>query len=383
MSIGRRSGSASTWGTVGDAIQSFRLLFVFAAVAVAAIWVSTAAADIAPAPLGLDVDGKEFVLISNSGWKAKSNSDAFEPAKIAVLIAKPVAGSKSAFYRQQYAYIWARTCTAAAQTVTFRRTFFLPGKPKTLGAELFDTTHQAAPANQAISSAKIYINGKLAFSSPGAYMRFAEAARPQRSYFVFGNNTIDVVVVKRAQTDTQGRCRSIGSAPEPLGVSFYIYGKYEADLWLSADSNTTQEFWRREPVDENLHVPVVVGATPENRGLSGIYKGTLVVNISVQGDLIFENKVNISGQGLRNCVVTAVGSYGARMQCDIFRMPAGAKPRATFRALAKFDYKFNVVSVFTNSDGTSPTFDPRLNTNGWRRFHYFCSKSSTDTRCPP
>jgi hypothetical protein len=367
---------------------SFRLFSFFSCaltiVLALAAGSGAARATIAPAPLGLDVDGTEFSLQSNhsSAWKVSVNGGAFEPVKLRKLIRAASSGARSATDRQPYGYIWAATCTAAQQTLKFRRSYYLPGRPKTLAASLSDTTFAAAPANRAISSAKIYINGKLAFSAAGAYLNTGSpAALVQARYFVFGYNTIDVVVVKRLRNGTYGQCKTSSNPPLPLALAFIIQGKYEADLWLSANSSVPQEFWKRVGVDENYHQLFVVGVTPKNLGPSGIYRGKLVVNFSGE-NLLVELKATISGTGLRNCVVTQPSSSTARMECDIYRMPAGTSVQASFRAATRIDRKFDVVYTFIRSDATTTTADPQLKTNGWRRYYYFCSKSSTDARCP-
>ena len=113
-----------------------------------------------------------------------------------------------------------------------------------------------------------------------------------------------------------------------------------------------------------------------------MYSGKLIVDVS-GGQLLVETKATISGFGLRNCVVTQPSSTTGHMECEVFRMPLGGDPRATFRVIAKQDGRFDVFSVFSRAQITSFTSDPDLDTNGWRRIHYFCSKSSTDSRCPP
>lgn len=58
----------------------------------------------APAPVGLDVNGTEYVLASNSLWKVNGS-----PAKhVKTLLAKR-RGATDAFGRQDHAIVWART----------------------------------------------------------------------------------------------------------------------------------------------------------------------------------------------------------------------------------------------------------------------------------
>src|SRR5882724_12604019 len=68
----------------------------------------------APAPIGLDVDGTEYALISNAGWQVSTDGGTkFVAAKQVVLIRAAIPAAYYAIDRQNYAYIWAPTCVAS------------------------------------------------------------------------------------------------------------------------------------------------------------------------------------------------------------------------------------------------------------------------------
>ena len=110
------------------------LLGAAAATGFAAI-AGEAAAQIPPAPLGLDRDGTIYALLSNSRWFVSENGGGFQLAKVGVI---PVRTGNpdaiSAFDRQDHAYIWAGRCTASRQVLIFRRDYYLPGPPKAFEA---------------------------------------------------------------------------------------------------------------------------------------------------------------------------------------------------------------------------------------------------------
>src|SRR5882724_3227202 len=99
------------------------------------LWGHSIAATLPPPPLGLDITGSSYAVVSNGGWQVSTDGGAhFGPARQVVLIRAATPGATSALDRQNYADIWASTCVASQQKLIFRRTFDLPGPAKTFGA---------------------------------------------------------------------------------------------------------------------------------------------------------------------------------------------------------------------------------------------------------
>jgi hypothetical protein len=132
--------------------------------------------------------------------------------------------------------------------------------------------------------------------------------------------------------------------------------------------------------DEILSQPFNVGGQPRNLGPSGIYKGTLIVNFFAE-DLAVDDRVTITGTGLRNCIVTHPSAANAHMECEIFKMPAGTIASAAFKVKARYNHAFDVVSAFAYINVVAAT-DPNLSTNTKRLFFYICSFDSTNPKCP-
>jgi hypothetical protein len=349
------------------------------AVMALSLLVAQAQAAAPPAPFGLDVYGKEYALLSNSGWRASANGNAtFVPVRVTSVIRPPAPGATDAEGRQQAAYMWARVCTASRQTVTFRRNYFLPGPPKTLGVDLWDSKSAVAPGNEAITSVKVYINGALAISLPGAYLRMPTAVRPHLAgLFRFGTNVVDVVVVKRAQNGNFGKCKYA----LPLGLYFLIKGAFEADFWLSPDRLKNNEQYVKGTGNTQLFI---IGGSPRNLGPSGIYGGKLTVQIDGGEEITLDpDGPTVTGQGLTNCKLTQPFKQRGLLECDVYRMPKGALPRATFRALVRFPPGYAIGQVFIARDGYGSSFDPHYETNGKRDFFYICGPAAANPKCPP
>ena len=219
-----------------------------------------AAAAIAPAPLGLDVNGSEYALISNNGWTVSSNNDGtFRPAKAVILSKPPTPGAFTAFDRQQYAYIWAPTCTASKQILKFRRTYFLPGPPKTLGATFYDFVQHIETRKHRNQQRQHLLQRHARHQRARRIISFANIARPKLTRLLrFGQNTIDIVVVKRPRAGDFGKCASQG---KPLGVLFNISGDFEADAWIAKDFNTEELYARARSTDSEA---VLIITRPKN-----------------------------------------------------------------------------------------------------------------------
>lgn len=350
------------------------LVVVFVAIA------SSATAEIPPAPLGLDRDGTNYALISNSQWTVSENSSGFVPARTVIPVSTGNPNSTSAYDRQDRAYIWAGRCTASKQTLVFRRTFFLPGPPKTFGASFSDSTYYSPPANRAIEWTILVVNGKTAFSINGG----AGTVNPGVTYtnlFKYGLNTIDIFIVKKARTGpTYGECQ-YGSPPRPLGVQFTLYGEFEADLWLSPDRNFTQVVYERRPAGT---IGLVATVKPRNLGPSGVYKGALqIVFSTVNGpSTILPDSLIVTGAGIRNCLVRSANNP-IRIDCEVFGFQSGAAPEVRLTVLVGLGADYTHVWVSGGATITSPTRDLNFVTNGWKRTRIFCGPRATDPNCPP
>ncbi len=333
------------------------------------------------APLGLDVNGAQFALLSNHLWTVKG-ADAREVQ----VLTRERKGGTSARDRQNLAYIWASKCTAAKQTIVFKRSLFMPGPPKNFAATFSDNTFVSAPADRAIGGVKLFINGRHAFSIKGSSTTLQRTERGYPSLFKHGINTFEIHVIKRAEQKAKsiGLCKNSG---RPLGLSFALEGEFEADLWLSNDSSTTHEDYETGTPGATEVVPVAV--EPRNLGPSGVYNGTLTLHISASTVKALEiGEVVVKGPEIEDCKVSPDGTtaFQKRVDCAVDRLPADPNRKLDVTVNARLTFHPNLPSavawIFVAAEITSPTRDPNGRTNGWRAIRYICMPEATNTKCP-
>jgi hypothetical protein len=334
------------------------------------------------APLGLDENGTQFALVSNHLWTVQGGADAREVQALA----KVRKGGTSARDRQTFAYIWGSKCTAAKQTIVFKRSLFMPGPPKNFSATFSDNTYVSAPADRAIGGVKFFINGHHAFSIKGASTTLQRTERGYPGLFKHGINTFEIHVIKRAEQKAKsiGLCKNAG---RPLGLSFALEGEFEADLWLSADSGPTHEDYESGTPGATEVVPVAV--EPRNLGPSGVYKGTLTLHISASPVKALEiGSIESSSSDIENCKVSPDGTtaFQKRVDCEVDRLPPNRNRKIDVTVEAKLTFHPNLPSavawIFVAADLTSPTRDPNGRTNGWRAIRYICMPEATNAKCP-
>ena len=121
-------------------------------------------------------------------------------------------------------------------------------------------------------------------------------------------------------------------------------GKYEAELWLSKDSAISNDHWLRARTQTFERLGV--GVAPRDRGPSGIYKGTLTVEVTAD-QVVIDTKVplKITGEGLRNCKLSQPYQQKVILECEIFRLSTQQEPQALFYMFVRFPDDFSVSRV--------------------------------------
>ena len=341
-----------------------------------------AAAAATPAPLGLDVDGASYALVSNKRWTLGGGPAAREVK----VVRRAIPGAGGAFSRQDEAYIWALTCTPQAQQVTFRRVFFLPGPPKTFGAQ-FQATNSDYASSRPIGSFRLKINGQLVLSVAGSAMTsgiytIAEAANNYAKAIQYGENVVEVEVSKIAQTPANSRCVEASTL---LGFRFQVYGRFEADLFLSNTPNTPQDcYYKATNPAKSMNVSVGGRfATLRNLGPSGAYRGHISIQVVATGSE--EMVITSVGTMGMTCEIIEQGKVGRVLECDIDPWASGLSPGLKFLASATLALS-NGVPVFSKplmqvkAYLESKTGDPKYNHKDEFRAH-FCQPWSTDPKC--
>ena len=267
-----------------------------------------AAAELPPAPIGLDVDGASYALISNNLWTVTNSSGAQTPAKQVILRQAKSPTGRSAYERQDKAFVWARTCTGAKDHLVFRRKLFMPGPAKSFGAQ-FEPSFYGS-----IGVVEVFINGERALSFTNGYVNISEAPdRKAAKLFKFGNNDIQVHVYKRAKSEFQGYCTS-GSPPKPLGIYFNLYGTFEANVFVAEYAQgagiVRHNYWATSETAMSQRHRYFVPRPIGNFGPSGAYRGILWVNLEGDSNTpkLTIDKLEISGSQLKNCVQTSLNA---------------------------------------------------------------------------
>ena len=333
-------------------------------------------------PRGLDINGTEYALNSNGLWAVSVNGGPFDSdAKQVVLIAEEREGGTSARDRQDYAYVWARRCTAASQTLVFRRAIFMPGPEKSFGMDFYDTTGSSAP-DLAIAGVRIYVNDRHIVSFQGGRWTVPRTDRHSPRVFKDGINIVKIHVTKRARNGTTiGQCQYGG---RPLGLSFSLHGEFEADLWLSNDSSITHEDYERGTPGATEIIPVAV--PPRNLGPSGVYRGTLTLHIS--GSTLKSLRVTAireRAQEIEDCTTTRLSDFMVRVDCVIDRLHADRRRELDLvvDVTVTFHDLHTMAWVFVAAEFYSPTRDPNGRSNGWRAIRYICFPETDHPQCPP
>ncbi|WP_395690943.1 hypothetical protein [Nocardioides sp.] len=290
------------------------LLTVFAPAADADL--STAS----PAPPYLQGTGERFWASSNKAW---SGARELTPDASSNPLSKPPGKA------DPDTVVWASRCTAAAQTVTFRRTLRLPGRPTKATFTIAPVFPFSVPTpfktfKLALNGATV-TQGKLTgtpYSGPSIVLGPKVLKR-----FTDGNNTVAVTVVRGPLPKKQKRCNT--SSADLTGVVFRLFGDLDADLSLVDASVPTTKYY---PAATQVHAVVNLSLT--NKGPSGVIKGGIFkVRVGGISDLVnlSESTTQIPGTfpsapPLDQCETTTVTpkpNLVVEIRCEMGAMPAG------------------------------------------------------------
>lgn len=289
-----------------------------------------AAFDIKPAPIPLNFDGYRYSLVSNDLWRVEATGAGSGPAKHIVLMSKGDPKSTSEFQRQDHAKFWAKTCIKGEQELVFKRTFFLPGPAKTLGA-MFNPSFYGS-----ITSVRVLINGFPSIGTKDGYYRLNAGPNRHAKLLRYGSNDIEIRVKKRKETQFQGKCVQNGAK---LALDFHIYGEFQADVSLSKKASGP---------GESEHVYDTIGKgrryianvssrfnAMRNFGPSGVYRATLTIRVGASSSSggLEVGAVSISGVEFKECEDTEVSSHNWVLQCNIERWAPNGKLSVTFKAV--------------------------------------------------
>jgi hypothetical protein len=252
-----------------------RLALLVAGLAILAIAVATTAgAEDPPGSEFIDptnARAESFAIPSTDGWEVKGTAvDGTKPARVVRVDRKPTPTSSDPLTRQGLAVLWAKKCTVEKQRLVFKRNVYLAGPEYKLGAAI---DFAAGSGSRGFKSGRILVNGREVLEVDGSGGRLD---RPERSKaFLFGNNTVEVIVVKRPNHSNR-RCNTAGTAPHRrTGVRWNIFGEFATDVGLPPQE---REEYFRLPEDALFSVNLPLDFTLRNKGPGGIARMPLHIS---------------------------------------------------------------------------------------------------------
>jgi hypothetical protein len=261
-------------------------------------------------------------------------------------------------------YVWSKTCTAAAQTVDFKKTVFLPGVPAVLQASL-------SAYKRPLKAMEVLVNGHVIVSATHAVHKVDLKSRA--SAFKFGNNVIEISARKAASK------KPCNGSETDTGFLVELHAEFHADYEVTIDppNNTSS----------SLFIQFV---TVKNNGPSASAYGSVAYAVST-GNLqpLWKNGAGVdpnagvviyAGEAvLSNCKYFSSGGYST--YCVIGGLQPGQSERFTVKYLYK-DPGGNFSDKWTESWGAaSDTLDPNQANNGGKRPRGACRPPGNPPPC--
>jgi hypothetical protein len=305
-------------------------------------------------------------------------------------VVKPLSGSPvnqvTAFPKpkpEPYVFVWAPSCTAAAQTVTFTRDVWLPGPPN-LDGQFAYTSYRLGSFYSSLKTIDLIINGKVIVHQnfPSSGYNTVPLTETAAKAFKVGENSYEVRVHKAATT---GACNAAKS--DVVGVEFALSGHITTDLSVAQTDPTT---YRRIGPNETTVQPFVV--TMHNLGPSLIVTGTFHITVCCPDQLTLPGSESIVAAVIKEktgltpvsgCKLSPQSGQEFWIDCSI----AGLAPGATASATALFQVHGPPIDVgdFSTSIGwnvvTTGITDPNYQNNQGGTKVVWCTSKPNDPGC--
>ena len=317
-----------------------RLALLVAGLAILAVAVATTAG--AEDPPGSEfinstgVRAEAFVIPSMGGWEVKGDGvDGTKPARIVRVDREPTPTSSDPLTRQGLAVLWAKKCTVEKQRLVFERNVYLAGPEYELGAAM---DFQWGSGSRGFKSGRILVNGVEVLEVDGGGGSLEQAVR---SKFLFGNNTVKVIVVKRPNHSNR-RCNTAGTAPHRrTGVRWRIFGELATDVGLPPQP--AEEYFRL-PEDALFSVNLPLDFDVKNKGPGGIARMPLHISFDVpvtgepHGTIV---RVPQPANPVQDCTITPPGNaqgYSTEQKRTVVCQIANLRPGDSVRQRVNFAF---------------------------------------------
>jgi hypothetical protein len=316
--------------------------------------------------------GGEFAVASNDDWKLrlKVPTPAKEIRPQWTRKAQP--NQTGPFERQDLAYVWAPTCTAERQTVTFIRDVVLPGPPGEVSFEVDQLSYGGA-----VEEATLFVNGHKAFTL-GRGLPRVEHDKKVVGLFGYGQTHLAVEITKRAGAKP---CNT-GRPETDFGVRFRVAGVFVADVAVRTDLPAKEAMRASNPQGINGTIEIF------NNGPSGVYSGQfrLLINVASIEQVIFRDGPDVSGPGVTDCKSSVpAGSLAPRTKpieitCKLRNMPPGTKAAVKFRLAASFNTSAFYAAISYAREVFASADDPK-NNNTLSNTILLCHESNESPDC--
>jgi hypothetical protein len=249
-------------------------------------------------------------------------------------------------------YIWAKTCTKAAQTVSFTKRIFVPGAPKVFEVSL------GSYKNKPLKELDLLVNGGTALRATHAVHKVDLKGRA--GLFKFGWNVLTVTAKKPA---TKEKC----DQPE-YAVAFEIHAAFRADLVAKSP----------EPAKSDSAV-LIDEVTITNKGPSTTLFGTVSFSAGTRHlKLIVDKYIILSKSPIGGPFDDHCMYYSSSTYCP---MP-GLRPGESFHFYAHYIYDAPPAPTpfyeefETQWGAAADTIDPDPASSGGKRNRGVCRQSA-------
>ena len=249
-------------------------------------------------------------------------------------------------------YVWAKKCTAAAQTVKFTKRIFVPGKPA-----LFEVSLGALD-DKLLKELDLLVNGGTALRATHSVHKVNLKARA--GLWKFGWNVLTITARKPA---TKGKCDS-----SDYGVSAEIHAQFRSDLVATSP----------EPANSGSAI-LFTEVTITNKGPSSVLFGTVSFTVGTTHIKPVLDQYVILSKSALGPPLDEDCSYGR--QSTFCPMP-GLDPGESFHYFARFIYDIppaptKFFEEFDTSWGASgDTLDPNGANGGGTRKRGVCRQDA-------
>lgn len=226
----------------------------------------------ASGPPYVDPNVNRYVLLANNQWDIGETSQ-----RASQFVGSPAATNPGANVPggDVPRYVWASTCPATKQTVTFRRKVWLPGPTQSLSFAASPTYPRSGSYvwSDPLNWVKLVVNGTVVAKLTGSSQYTSVSAPALLNAVKYGYNDYEVVVQKAPDPSYLSTCG--GTTAKRLGVQFAIIGsQFLADVGVNQPSANV---WRH--VVPGQHNNYTVNLTVYNHGPAATRTGTFQVTV--------------------------------------------------------------------------------------------------------